>query len=118
IQKICADTGAKVDIEDDGSVFISAVNRDAAYKAKEIIDGIVFVPEAGVTYNGTVTRIIPIGAVVEIAPGKEGMVHISKLAPTRTEKVEDVVNVGDKVRVKCLGFDEKNRLNFSIKDAE
>ena len=118
IQKICADTGAKVDIEDDGSVFISAVNRDAAYKAKEIIDGIVFVPEAGVTYNGTVTRIIPIGAFVEIAPGKEGMVHISKLAPTRTEKVEDVVNVGDKVRVKCLGFDEKNRLNFSIKDAE
>ena len=118
IQKICADTGAKVDIEDDGSVFISAVNRDAAYKAKEIIDGIVFVPEAGVTYNGTVTRIIPIGAFVEIAPGKEGMVHISKLAPTRTEKVEDVVNVGDKVRVKCLGFDEKNRLNFSIKDAD
>ena len=118
IQKICADTGAKVDIEDDGSVFISAVNRDAAYKAKEIIEGIVFVPEAGVTYNGTVTRIIPIGAFVEIAPGKEGMVHISKLAPTRTEKVEDVVNVGDKVRVKCLGFDEKNRLNFSIKDAD
>ena len=118
IQKICADTGAKVDIEDDGSVFISAVNRDAAYKAKEIIEGIVFVPEAGVTYNGIVTRIIPIGAFVEIAPGKEGMVHISKLAPTRTEKVEDVVNVGDKVRVKCLGFDEKNRLNFSIKDAD
>ncbi len=118
IQKICADTGAKVDIEDDGSVFISAISRDAAYKAKEIIDGIVFVPEAGVTYNGTVTRIIPIGAFVEIAPGKEGMVHISKLAPTRTEKVEDVVNVGDKVRVKCLGFDEKNRLNFSMKDAD
>jgi len=118
IQKICADTGAKVDIEDDGSVFISAVNRDAAYKAKEIIDGIVFVPEAGVTYNGTVTRIIPIGAFVEIAPGKEGLVHISKIAPTRTEKVENVLNIGDKVRVKCLGFDEKNRLNFSIKDAD
>ena len=118
IQKICADTGAKIDIEDDGSVFISAVNRDAAYKAKEIIDGIVFVPEAGVTYSGTVTRIIPIGAFVEIAPGKEGMVHISKLAQGRTEKVEDVVAVGDQVRVKCLGYDEKNRLNFSMKDAD
>jgi len=118
IQKICADTGAKVDIEDDGSVFIAAVSRDAAYKAKEIIEAIVFVPEAGVTYDGTVTRIIPIGAFVEIAPGKEGMVHISKIAPTRTEKVEDALSIGDKVRVKCLGFDEKNRLNFSIKDAD
>ena len=118
IQKICADTGAKVDIEDDGSVFIAADSRDAAYKAKEIIEAIVFVPEAGVTYDGTVTRIIPIGAFVEIAPGKEGMVHISKIAPTRTEKVEDALSIGDKVRVKCLGFDEKNRLNFSIKDAD
>ena len=117
IQKIVADTGAKIDIEDDGSVFISAVNRDAAYEAKKIIDGIVFEPVAGCCYDGVVTRIIPIGAFVEFAPGKEGLVHISKLAPTRTEKVEDVVNVGDHVRIKFLGVDEKNRMNLSIKDA-
>ena len=118
IQKIVADTGAKIDIEDDGSVFISAINRDAAYEAKKIIDGIVFEPVAGCCYDGVVTRIIPIGAFVEFAPGKEGLVHISKLAPTRTEKVEDVVNVGDKVRIKFLGVDDKNRMNLSIKDAQ
>ena len=118
IQKIGADTGAKIDIEDDGSVFISAINRDAAYEAKKIIDGIVFEPVAGCCYDGVVTRIIPIGAFVEFAPGKEGLVHISKLAPTRTEKVEDVVNVGDKVRIKFLGVDDKNRMNLSIKDAQ
>ncbi|MBQ7172436.1 MAG: polyribonucleotide nucleotidyltransferase [Clostridia bacterium] len=118
IQKICADTGAKIDLEDDGSVFISAVNRDNAYKAKEIIDAICFEPEVGVTYVGTVTRIIPIGAFVEIAPGKEGLVHISKLQQQRTEKVEDVVAVGDRVRTKFLGIDEKGRINLSMKDAD
>ena len=118
IQKICADTGAKVDINDDGIVFISAVIPGAAEKAKEIIEAITFEPVAGTTYVGVVTRIIPIGAFVEFAPGKEGMVHISKLAATRTEKVEDVVAIGDQVRVKFLGADEKGRLNLSIKDAE
>ena len=117
IQKIVADTGAKIDIEDDGSVFISAVNRDSADKAKAIIDAIVFEPVVGETYEGVVTRIIPIGAFVEYAPGKEGMVHISKLAKTRTEKVEDVVSIGDTVRVKYLGTDEKGRQNLSMKDA-
>ena len=118
IQKICADTGAKVDINDDGLVFISAVTPGAAEKAKEIIEAITFEPVAGTTYVGVVTRIIPIGAFVEFAPGKEGMVHISKLAATRTEKVEDVVAIGDQVRVKFLGADEKGRLNLSMKDAE
>ena len=118
IQKICADTGAKVDINDDGLVFISAVIPGAAEKAKEIIEAITFEPVAGTTYVGVVTRIIPIGAFVEFAPGKEGMVHISKLAATRTEKVEDVVAIGDQVRVKFLGTDEKGRLNLSMKDAE
>ena len=118
IQKICADTGAKVDINDDGIVFISAVIPGAAEKAKEIIEAITFEPVAGTTYVGVVTRIIPIGAFVEFAPGKEGMVHISKLAATRTEKVEDVVAIGDQVRVKFLGADEKGRLNLSMKDAE
>ena len=117
IQKIVADTGAKVDINDDGNVFIAAVNRDSAYMAKAIIDAIVFEPEVGETYEGTVTRIIPIGAFVEYAPGKEGMVHISKLQQQRTEKVEDVVAVGDTVRVKYLGTDEKGRQNLSMKDA-
>ena len=117
IQKIVADTGAKIDINDDGTVFIAAVERDAADMAKAIIDAIVFEPEVGETYEGTVTRIIPIGAFVEFAPGKEGMVHISKLQQQRTEKVEDVVSVGDTVRVKYLGTDEKGRQNLSMKDA-
>ncbi len=118
IQKIVADTGAKIDIEDDGTIYIAAVNRDSAYAAKTIIDGIVFEPEVGAIYEGKVTRIIPIGAFVEFAPGKEGMVHISKLDNKRTEKVEDVVAVGDTVRVKYLGTDEKNRMNLSMRDAK
>ena len=117
IQKIVADTGAKIDIEDDGSVFIAAVNRDSALAAKAIIDGIVFEPEVGAIYEGKVTRIIPIGAFVEFAPGKEGMVHISKLEHFRVEKVEDVVNEGDTIKVKFLGVDEKGRMNLSKKDA-
>ena len=117
IQKIVADTGAKIDINDDGTIFIAAVERDSADKAKAIIDAIVFEPVVGETYEGTVTRIIPIGAFVEYAPGKEGMVHISKLQDKRTEKVEDVVAVGDTVRVKYLGTDEKGRQNLSMRDA-
>ena len=117
IQKIVADTGAKIDIEDDGSVFIAAVDRDSGLKAQKIIEGIVFEPEVGAIYNGTVTRIIPIGAFVEFAPGKEGMVHISKIAPQRIDKVEDVLSVGDAVTVKYLGTDEKGRMNLSRKDA-
>ncbi len=118
IQKIVADTGAKIDIEEDGTIYISAVNRDAAYAAQEIIAGIVFEPTVGAIYEGKVTRIIPIGAFVEFAPGKEGMVHISKIAKERIEKVEDKVEVGQTVRVKFLGTDEKNRMNLSMKDAE
>ena len=117
IQKIVADTGAKIDINDDGTVFIAAVNRDSADMAKSIIDAIVFEPVVGETYDAVVTRIIPIGAFVEYAPGKEGMVHISKLQKERTEKVEDVVSVGDAVRVKYLGTDEKGRQNLSMRDA-
>ena len=117
IQKITADTGAKIDIEDDGSLFISAVDQNAIDSAKRIIDGIVFEPEVGAIYEGTVTRIIPIGAFVEFAPGKEGLVHISKLDTKRTEKVEDVCNVGDTMKIKFLGVDEKGRMNLSRKDA-
>ena len=117
IQKITADTGAKIDIEDDGSVFISAVDKNAINAAKTIIDGIVFEPEVGAIYEGVVTRIIPIGAFVEFAPGKEGLVHISKLDTKRTEKVENICEVGDKMRVKFLGTDEKGRMNLSRRDA-
>ncbi len=117
IQKITADTGAKIDINDDGTVYILAVNKSAAQEAKNIIDAIVFEPVEGCCYTGVVTRIIPIGAFVEIAPGKEGLVHISKLSTKRVEKVEDVVEVGDTVTVKFLRVDEKGRLDFSIKDA-
>ncbi len=115
VQKIVADTGAKIDIEEDGTIYISAVNRDAAYEAQKIIEGIVFEPEVGAIYTGRVTRIIPIGAFVEFAPGKEGMVHIKDLENKRTEKVEDVCQVGDIMTVKFLGTDDRGRLNLSRK---
>ena len=117
IQKIVADTGAKIDIEDDGTVFIASVNPESGNMAQKIIEGIVFEPEEGTVYEGKVTRIIPIGAFVEFAPGKEGLVHISKLANYRVEKVEDICAVGDTMKVKFLGVDEKGRMNLSRKDA-
>jgi len=117
IQGICADTGAKVDIEDDGTIFISSPSKESINAAKAMIDAIVFEPEVGAIYTGKVTRIIPIGAFVEFAPKKEGLVHISKLDKKRTEKVEDVCNVGDEIQVKFLGFDEKGRMNLSRRDA-
>ena len=117
IQKIQADTGTEISIEDDGSVFIAAVNRDGGLAAEAMIKAIVFEPEVGAVYTGPVTRIIPIGAFVEFAPGKEGMVHISKLDFKRVEKVEDVCAVGDMMTVKYLGTDEKGRMNLSRKDA-
>ncbi len=117
IQKIQADTGTEISIEDDGSVFIAAVNRDGGLAAEAMIKAIVFEPEIGAVYTGPVTRIIPIGAFVEFAPGKEGMVHISKLDFKRVEKVEDVCAVGDMMTVKYLGTDEKGRMNLSRKDA-
>ena len=110
IQKIVADTGAKIDIEDDGSVFISAVDKNACYAAKAIIDGIVFEPVKGATYTGKVAEILPIGCRVEIVPGYLGFVHVRDLEYKRTENVEDVVKIGDVVTVKCLGTDEKGRM--------
>ena len=118
IQKIVADTGAKIDIEDDGTIRIAAVNGDSAAAAKACIDAIVFEPEVGAVYTGTVTGIKEFGAFVEYVPGKEGLVHISKIAKTRIDKVEDVLKLGDTVKVKYMGVDNKGRMNFSIKDAE
>ena len=115
IQKIVADTGAKIDIEDDGTVYIAAVNRDSGLEAQKIIEGICFEPEVGSVYTGKVTRIIPIGAFVEFAPGKEGMCHIKDLSNTFVEKVEDVVKEGDELTVKFMGVDEKGRYNLSAK---
>ena len=117
IQKIVADTGAKIDIDDDGTIHIAAVNDAQAKAAKACIDAIVFEPEVGAIYTGTVTGIKEFGCFVEYAPGKEGMVHISKIAPRRIDKVEDVLKLGDVVKVKYIGLDKKGRMDFSIKDA-
>ena len=117
IQQIQEDTATTINIEDDGSIFIAGIEKAGIAAAKATIEGIIFEPEVGAIYEGTVTRIIPIGAFVEFAPKKEGMVHISKLDKKRTEKVEDVCNVGDKIKVKFLGTDEKGRFNLSRRDA-
>ena len=118
IQKIVADTGAKIDIDDDGTIRIAAINNDQAEAARACIAAIVFEPEVGCVYTGTVTSIKEFGCFVEYAPGKEGMVHISKIAPHRIEKVEDVLKLGDVVNVKYMGLDKKGRMDFSIKDAQ
>ena len=118
IQKITAESGAKVDIEDDGTIYISAENAACCDAAKKMIDTIVFVPEVGMLYYGKVVRILTFGAFVELAPGKDGMVHISKLAEKRVEKVEDVVHIGDMVWVKVTDIDEKGRVNLSLRDAK
>ena len=118
IQKITAESGAKVDIEEDGTIHIAAVNTANAEVAKSMIDAICFEPEVGAVYGGKVTGIIACGAFVEYAPGKEGLVHISKIADHRVEKVEDVLKVGDEVKVKYLGVDEKGRVRLSMKDVK
>jgi len=117
IQKIQADCNCKIDIEEDGSVFISAINGDDAKRALSIVETIAKDPEIGAIYKGRVTRLMTFGAFVEIAPGKEGLVHISKLDVKRVEKVEDVVTVGDEVMVKVTEIDEQGRLNLSRRDA-
>jgi len=116
IQKITADTGTKIDIEDDGKVFIAAVDIEACRRALKIIEAIAKDPEVGDTFYGKVTRIMTFGAFVEIAPGKEGMVHISKLDTKRIAKCEDVVNIGDMIWVKVIEIDEKGRINLSHKE--
>ncbi|MBR3342524.1 MAG: polyribonucleotide nucleotidyltransferase [Clostridiales bacterium] len=116
INKIIADTGAEININDDGMVYISTPDLEKAEKAKMIINGIISDPEVGTEYDGTVTRLMDFGAFVEFLPGKEGLVHISKLAWNRVEKVEDVLHEGDKVHVKLIEIDSQGRLNLSIRD--
>ncbi|MCF2616254.1 polyribonucleotide nucleotidyltransferase [Oscillibacter valericigenes] len=117
IQKIVADTGAKIDINDDGSIFIASADAASCDAAKKCIDDIVFVPEIGKLYYGRVVRLMTFGAFVELAPGKDGLVHISKLADHRIEKVEDACKIGDMMWVKVTDIDEKGRVNLSHKDA-
>ncbi len=117
IKKIIDETGVKIDIEDDGRVFIAAVDGEAGKRALEIIESLTADVEVGKIYLGKVTRIMEFGAFVEVLPGKEGLVHISQLAEQRVGKVEDVVSVGDEILVKVVKIDEQGRVNLSRKEA-
>ena len=117
IQKISADCGVKIDINDDGNVFVSGVDMDGVKKAIQIVNTIANDPEVGAIYKGKVVRLMNFGAFVEIAPGKDGLVHISKLDKQRVEKVEDVVSIGDEIVVKVMEIDNQGRINLSRKDA-
>ena len=117
IQKICAECNCKVDVEEDGTIYVTAIDINDANRALDIINTIANDPEIGAIYNGVVTRLMSFGAFVEIAPGKEGLVHISKLDVKRTEKVEDCVNVGDQIMVKVTEIDDQGRINLSRRDA-
>jgi len=117
IRHIIDETGVKIDIEDDGRVFIASQDEEAGKKAKKMVEDLTADVEVGRIYNGTVTRTTGFGAFVEILPGKEGLVHISQLAHTRVGKVEDVVEVGDSVLVKVTEIDGMGRINLSRKDA-
>ena len=118
INKIIAETGVKIDIEDDGRVFISTPDAEAAAKARKIIEGIAKEIEVGEVYTGKVVRIMNFGAFVELLPGKDGMIHISKLDNKRVEKVEDVVNIGDEIEVKVNEIDAQGRINLIRNDIE
>ncbi len=118
IQKITADTGCKIDIDDDGNIYIASQDIEACRAARSIIEDIVFEPETGAIYKGKVVRIISnLGAFIELKPGKDAMCHIKDLEFKRTEKVEDVLNIGDETFIKFLGVDEKGRWNVSRKEA-
>ena len=115
IKQITEETGAKIDIDDSGLVYIASVEAAGGEKAKKWIEDLTKDVVVGETYVGKVTRLMAFGAFVEVLPGKEGLVHISQLAKERVEKVEDVVNVGDEIMVKCIEIDEKGRINLSRK---
>lgn len=116
IKKIVEETGVQIDIEDDGKIFIMAVDMEAGNKAVKIIEGLVREVEVGAVYTGKVTRLMNFGAFVEILPGKDGLVHISQLARTRVAKVEDVVKIGDEITVRVTEIDRQGRINLSRRD--
>jgi polyribonucleotide nucleotidyltransferase len=117
IKRIIDETGVKIDIEDDGRVFIAAVDGEAGKKAMKIIESLTADVEVGKIYMGKVVKIMDFGAFVEVLPGKEGLVHISQLAEQRVGKVEDVVSIGDEIMVKVVKIDEQGRVNLSRKEA-
>ena len=117
IQKICAECQVKIDVEEDGHVFVSGMDIENVRRAIQVIQTITMDPEVGAIYKGKVTRLMQFGAFVEIAPGKEGLCHISKLDNQRVEKVEDVVKPGDEIVVKVVEIDQQGRINLSRKDA-
>jgi polyribonucleotide nucleotidyltransferase len=118
INEIIDKTGAEIDIEQDGKVFVSAVNKDSLDRAVEWVKKLTHEVQPGEIYTGTVSRIMTFGAFVEILPGQDGLVHISELAPNRVDRVEDVVNIGDEITVKVIEIDEKGRINLSLKQAQ
>ena len=118
INAIIEETGVKIDISDEGMVSVCGVDKDMIDKALKYIKTIVTDFEEGMILEGTVVSIKEFGAFIEFAPGKEGMVHISKIAKERVEHVEDYLTLGDKVKCKCLGKDKMGRISFSIKDAQ
>ncbi|MBS4803954.1 MAG: S1 RNA-binding domain-containing protein, partial [Clostridium sp.] len=117
INKIIEETGVKIDIKEDGTVFVSSPDHEGVKKALSIIDGLTKEVKAGEVYLGKVTKIATFGAFVEILPNKEGLCHISKLDKARVNKVEDVVSVGDEILVKVTEIDNQGRINLSRKDA-
>ena len=118
IKKIISSTGASIDIEDDGSVLIASNDPKAAERAIDMIKGLTEMPEVGKVYTGKIKRIMPFGAFCEILPNKEGLIHVSELADKFVKNVEDVVKIGDEVKVKIIGIDELGRVNLSRKQAE
>src|SRR5262249_32470364 len=118
IREITETTGAKIDIEDDGTIKVSSVDSAASQAAIDWIKGIVAEPELGVIYNGKVVKTVDFGAFVNFLGARDGLVHISELAPQRVGKVTDVVNVGDQVKVKVLGFDDRGKVKLSMKQVD
>ena len=118
IREIVETTGAKIDIDDDGTIKIAAVDADAATAAIDWIKGIVAEPELGAIYNGKVVKVVDFGAFVNFLGAKDGLVHISELAQQRVGKTSDVVNVGDAVKVKVLGFDDRGKVKLSMRQVD
>ena len=118
INKIIDETGVKIDIEDDGRVFVYSQDTESATKAMKMITDIAKDIEVGGIYDGVVTRIMPFGAFVDIGGGKEGLLHISKISSKRIDKVEDVLSEGDEITVKVIDIDNQDRINLSMKDLE
>ena len=118
IREICEVTGAKIDIEDDGTIKVAAVDKKAAEAAIQWIRGIAAEPEVGAIYDGKVVKVVDFGAFVNFMGSRDGLVHISELAPRRVGKVSDVVNVGDQVKVKLIGIDDRGKVKLSMKSVD